>query len=65
MIKAGKIEHNGKFGVIGMEIKITEEGLEYLSTDKDAMEIWEDNRKESEEEEEIRKKYRQQGIMKE
>lgn len=59
------MEHNGKFGVIGMEIKITEEGLKHLSTDKDAMRIWEEGRKESEEEEEIRKKYRQQGIMKE
>lgn len=48
-----------------MEIKITEEGLKHLSTDKDAMRIWEEGRKESEEEEEIRKKYRQQGIMKE
>ncbi|WPC39259.1 DUF1835 domain-containing protein [Clostridium sp. JS66] len=65
LIKTGKIEHNGKFGVIGMEIKITEEGLKHLSTDKDAMRIWEEDRKESEEEEEIRKKYRQQGIMKE
>ncbi|AKN30767.1 hypothetical protein Ccar_07920 [Clostridium carboxidivorans P7] len=65
LIKTGKIEHNGKFGVIGMEIKITEEGLKYLSTDKDAMRIWEEDRKESEEEEEIRNKYRKQGIMEE
>ncbi|NMM63639.1 DUF1835 domain-containing protein [Clostridium sp. P21] len=65
LIKTGKIEHNGKFGVIGMEIKISDEGHKYLSTDKDAMEIWEEDRKESEEEEEIRKKYRHQGIMEE
>lgn len=65
LIKTGKIEYNGKFGVIGMEIKITEEGLKYLSTDKDAMRIWEEDRKELEAEEEIRKKYRQQGIFEE
>lgn len=65
LIKAGKIEHRGKFSVIGMEIKITEEGLKYLSTDKDAMMIWEEDRKASEEEEETRNKYRQQGRMEE
>lgn len=65
LIKTGKIEYNGKFGVIGMEIKITEEGLKYLSIDKDAMRIWEEDRKELEAEEDIRKKYRQQGIFEE
>ncbi len=65
LIKSGKIEHNGKFGVIGMKIKITEKGLKYLSNDKDAMKTWEDDRKESEVEEEMRNKYRQQGIMEE
>ncbi len=65
LIKAGKIEYNGKFGVIGMEIKVTEEGLKNLSTDKDAMMIWEEDRKASEEEAEIENKYRQQGRMEE
>jgi DNA-binding Lrp family transcriptional regulator len=65
LIKAGKIEYNGKLGVIGMEIKITEEGLKNLSTNKDAMRIWEEDRKASEEEEEIENKYRQQGRMEE
>ncbi|OBR92242.1 MULTISPECIES: DUF1835 domain-containing protein [Clostridium] len=65
LIKSGKIEHNGKFGVIGMEIKITEEGLKYLSKDKDAMKIWEEDRKESEAEQETENKYREQGRMEE
>lgn len=65
LIKSGKIEYNGKFGVIGMKIKVTEEGLKYLSTDKDAMEIWEAERKDSKQEEEIRNKYREQGRMEE
>ncbi|AWI05274.1 DUF3658 domain-containing protein [Clostridium drakei] len=65
LIKTGKIEHNGKFGIIGMEIKITEEGLKYLSKDKDAIKIWEEYRKELVAEEEIRKKYRQQGVFEE
>ena len=49
----------------GMKIKITDEGLKYLRTDKDAMKIWEEDRKASEEEEEIKNKYRQQGRMEE
>ncbi|AKA68406.1 DUF3658 domain-containing protein [Clostridium scatologenes] len=65
LIKTGKIEHNGKFGIVGMEIKITEEGLKYLSKDKDAIKIWEEYRKELVAEEEIRKKYRQQGVFEE
>ena len=65
LIKAGKIECSGKFGAIGMEIKITEEGLKYLSTDKDAMKIWEEDRKVSKQEEELRNKYREKGRMEE
>lgn len=46
LVKSGKIECNGEFGVTrGMKIKITDEGLKYLSTDKEAMKIWEENRK--------------------
>lgn len=65
LIKAGKIEHNGKFGVIRMEIKITEEGLKYLSTDKDSMKIWEEYKKDSDQEQEMKNKYREKGRMKE
>lgn len=65
LIKVGKIEYNGKVGVIGMEIKITEEGLKYLSTDKAAMRIWEEYRKVSKQEEEMKNKYREKGRMKE
>lgn len=44
LIKAGKIDYSGKFGIMRrMEIKITDEGLRYLSTDKDAIKIWEKN----------------------
>ncbi|MBU3176885.1 DUF1835 domain-containing protein [Clostridium estertheticum] len=65
LIKAGKIEYNGKFGFIRMEIKITEEGLKYLSTDKDAMKIWEEYKKDSDQEQEIKNKYREKGRMEE
>jgi DNA-binding Lrp family transcriptional regulator len=65
LIKTGKIEHSGKFGAIRMEIKITEEGLKYLSTDKDAMKIWEEDRKVSKQEEELKNKYREKGRMEE
>ncbi|MGH4123201.1 MAG: DUF3658 domain-containing protein [Clostridium sp.] len=65
LIKSGKIEYNGKFGFMGMEIKITKEGLKYLSTDKDAMKIWEEDREESKQEQEMKDKYREKGRMKE
>lgn len=65
LIKAGKIEYSGKSGVIGMKIKITEEGFKYLSTDKDAMRIWEENRKAEEQEEEMKNKCREQGRIEE
>ncbi|MBU3101856.1 MULTISPECIES: DUF1835 domain-containing protein [Clostridium] len=65
LIKVGKIECNGKFGFIRMEIKITEEGLKYLSTDKDAMKIWEEYKKDSDQEQEMKNKYREKGRMKE
>ncbi|MBW9157783.1 DUF3658 domain-containing protein [Clostridium tagluense] len=65
LIKAEKIEYKGKFGVIGMEIKITEEGFKYLSTDKDAMKIWEEDRIDSEQEQDMKNKYREKGRMKE
>lgn len=65
LIKAGKIEYSGKAAVIGMKIKITEEGFKYLSTDKDAMRIWEENRKVEDQEEEMKNKCREQGRMEE
>lgn len=65
LIKAGKIEYSGKLGILGMKIKITEEGMKYLSTDKRAMKNWEEERKASEEEEERKNKYREQGRMEE
>ncbi|MBX4271504.1 DUF3658 domain-containing protein [Clostridium estertheticum] len=65
LIKAGKIECNGKFRFIIMEIKITQEGLKYLSTDKDAMKIWEEYKKESDQEQEMKNKYREKGRMEE
>ncbi|MCB2356100.1 DUF3658 domain-containing protein [Clostridium estertheticum] len=65
LIKAGKIECNGKFRFIIMEIKITQEGLKYLNTDKDAMKIWEEYKKESDQEQEMKNKYREKGRMEE
>lgn len=41
LVKSGMIEFKGKFGVMReMEIKITKKGLEYLSTDLEAMAFW-------------------------
>lgn len=41
LVKSGMIDFKGKLGVMReMEIKITPKGLEYLSTDSDAMLFW-------------------------
>jgi DNA-binding Lrp family transcriptional regulator len=66
LIKSGKIEYSGKLGIMReMEIKITEEGLEYLSSDQKAMRIWEDNKRSSEHRERMISSYREQGRLEE
>lgn len=47
LVKAGQLKYEGKFGIMReMEIAITEEGLNYLSNYKEAMEFWNKGEKE-------------------
>lgn len=49
LIKSGKISFKGKFGVMReMEISITDEGLEYLSKDKEAIYFWNERKRANE-----------------
>lgn len=66
LVKSGKIEYSGKLGIMReMEIRITEAGLEYLSSDQKAMRIWEDNKRSSEYRERMINSYREQGRLEE
>jgi hypothetical protein len=54
LVKSGNIEFRGKFGVMReMEIKITQKGLEHMSTDLEAMAFWEKREEDSQNEIEI------------
>lgn len=66
LAKSGKIDYRGKFGIMReMEIKITEEGLKYLSTDEEAMSVWENNKKSSDEKEYMINMYIEEGRLEE
>lgn len=66
LIKAGLLGFRGKFGVMReMEIKITEKGLEYLSTNKEAMWFWKTREEESHRESELLEEGKRQGRMEE
>ncbi len=66
LVKSGKIDYRGKFGIMReMEIKITEEGLKYLSTDQKAMSIWENNKKSSDQKEYMINQYIEEGRLEE
>lgn len=66
LVKAGRIEFRGKFGVMReMEIKITENGLELLSTNKEAITLWKSREEEYQRENELIEEGRRQGRMEE
>jgi ribosomal protein L3 len=66
LVKCGKIDYSGKLGIITkMQIKITEEGLKQLSTDKKAMSIWENNKNSLDEKEYIINEYIEEGRLEE
>lgn len=66
LVKSGKIEYSGKLGIMReMEIRISQAGLEYLSSDQKAMRIWEDNKRSSEYRERMINSYREQGRVEE
>lgn len=64
LVKAGRLKYEGKFGIMReMEIAITEEGLNYLSNYKEAMEFW--NKREKEEDIAFINDTKNQGRMEE
>ncbi|EQB87677.1 hypothetical protein J2Z44_004036 [Clostridium punense] len=66
LVKAGMIEFRGKFGVMReMEIKITENGLQLLSTNKEALTLWKGREQEYQRESELLEEGRRQGRMEE
>ncbi|WP_291570725.1 DUF1835 domain-containing protein [Clostridium sp. UBA4548] len=66
LVKAGLLEFRGKFGVMReMEIKTTEKGLEYLSTNKEAIRLWKTREEESDRKSELLEEGKRQGRMEE
>lgn len=66
LVKTGMMEFRGKFGVMReMEIKITENGLQILSTNKEAMTLWKSREEEYQRETELLEEGRRQGRMEE
>lgn len=71
LVKLRKIDcaydktYHGKFESPKMNIKITEEGLKYLSTDQKAMSIWRNSKKDLNSEEYIINEYIEEGRLEE
>lgn len=66
LVKSGMLEFKGKLGVMReMKIKITQKGLEYMSTDSEAMLFWENRKSELQAEIELKNDYIKQGRMEE
>lgn len=66
LVKAGMVEFRGKFGVMReMDIKITENGLALLNTNKEAMALWKSREQEYQRESELLEEGRRQGRMEE
>ncbi len=69
LVKLGKIDYtcsqtyHGKFESMKMEIKITEEGVNHLSTDQKAMSIWKDNKKSLDGKEYVINQYIEEGRL--
>lgn len=66
LVKCGQIDYTGKFGIMReMEIRITEEGLKHLSTDKKAVNVWKNNKKASDVKEYMVNQYIEEGRLEE
>jgi hypothetical protein len=66
LVKAEMLEFKGKLGVMReMEIKITHKGLEYLSTDSEAMLFWQNKEEEIQKEFDSINEAKNQGRMEE
>lgn len=66
LVKAGRINYRGNFNIMReMEISITEQGLEYLKKDNDAIEFWQEINRNTEEEKEIIEEYINMGRLEE
>lgn len=71
LVNLGKIDYtydqtyHGKFKSLKMNIKITEEGLKYLSTDHNAMSIWRNSKKDLNSEEYMINEYIEEGRLEE
>lgn len=66
LVKMGKISYKGKFGVMReMEICITNDGLSYLSSDKETMDFWNERKKAKEKKLEFINDIKEQGRLEE
>jgi hypothetical protein len=66
LVKMGKISYKGKFGVMReMEICITNDGLKYLSSDKEAMNFWNERKIANEKKMEFINDIKEQGRLEE
>lgn len=66
LVKLDKIRFKGKFGVMReMEICITDEGLEYLSRDKEAIDFWNQRKRANEKKLEFINDIKEQGRLEE
>ncbi|BCZ44537.1 hypothetical protein psyc5s11_06040 [Clostridium gelidum] len=66
LVKLGMLEFKGKFGIMReMEIKITQKGLELMSTDLEAISYWRNVEIELQKERDIENEYKEQGRMEE
>ena len=64
LVKLGKMSFKGKFGVMRkMEICITNDGLKYLSSDKEAMDFWNERKKSDERKLEFVNQIKEQGRL--
>jgi hypothetical protein len=66
LVKLGKISFKGKFGVMReMEICITDDGLKYLSSNKEAMDFWNERKKSYERKLEFTNEIKEEGRLEE
>ncbi|WP_026885670.1 DUF1835 domain-containing protein [Clostridium beijerinckii] len=66
LTKSGMLEYKGKFGIMReMEIKITQKGIEYMSTDSEAISFWKSRETEKQFEREKINEAKNQGRMEE
>ncbi|WP_238900762.1 DUF1835 domain-containing protein [Clostridium sp. YIM B02500] len=66
LTKSGMLEYKGKFGIMReMEVKITQKGIEYMSTDSEAISFWRSKETEKQFERDKINEAKNQGRMEE